>query len=173
MAIQYTKDQYWKLYAQLPQELKEAVFSNETAEHISTSCERHKVAEENIPRVASEVGNVLMGVTMPRDFQQALEKEVALNPVIAQDIAQEINRFVFFPVKGALEELHRVPAEKAEHVGVSTPRHDNLKQSTTPTESEEDDYIVKEESPEPKQPKKEVVARPKSKEADQYRESPE
>jgi len=168
MAVQYTKDQYWKIYETLPQELKEAVFSNETAEDISTACERNKVAQETIPRVASQVGDVLMGITMPIDFQQALQKEVRLKPSVVQAIAQEINRLVFYPVKAALEEIHRAPAEKidkAADIGIATPRHTAQEKETLP--EAEDDYVVRDEEDE----EQEIVKEPAPKRADEYRES--
>jgi len=170
MAAQYTRDQYWKIYEKLPQELKEAVFSNETAEHIATTCARNKVIEERISQVASEVGNVLMGVVMPSNFQQALQKEVGLKLAQAQGIAQEINRFVFYPVKAQLEEIHRTPAEKtdkAPDIGVAIPR--NVAEEKEKVPEQEDDYIVREEE----EPEQEIVEEPKPKSADEYRESVE
>jgi hypothetical protein len=171
MAQQYTKEQYWKIYDQLPQALKEVVFSNETAEHIFTACERNGVQE--MSKVAAEVGNVLMGVILPSDFQQALEKDVGLKLPVAQAVAQGINRFVFFPVKQQLEELHAVPGEKKQSqksIGVATPRHtDN---DSIQEDEANDDYIVKEEQENaPGDEAAEPVQESKPSQADQYRES--
>ncbi len=106
MPKEYTKEQLWKLYEKLPSELKEAVFSEETAENIWDVCEKNAV--EEVSQVARYAGHVLMGVLAPDDFQEALKKEVKLKKEVAKKVAQEINRFIFYPVKPALEELHKV-----------------------------------------------------------------
>ena len=170
---QYTKEQYWAIYEKLPQELKEAVFSNEVAEHIATACERNNVQE--MSQVAAAVGDVLMGVTKPSDFQQALQKEVGLQLSVAQAVAQELNRFVFYPVKAQLEDIHRVPAEqpeRAKDIGVATPRHEGERRTATPPEPQpEDDYLIAEEAEQRQE--EEIVEQPNPQESDQYREKPE
>jgi len=116
MAMQnYTKEELWKLYEKLPPGLQEAIFSEENAEHISRICERYGLKEEQISRVAKFSGRVLMGLILPEDFLSILKKEVGLEDYIAKQVAHEINRFVFAPVKDYLAQLHRVetvPAEK-------------------------------------------------------------
>lgn len=107
-----TRDQFWKLYEQLPSELKEAIFAGETADHIGDICERNGVAQEKIPEVARYTGRVLLGVLLPDEFQGVLEKEVGIKKDIAQQVAREINRFVFFPVKASLEQIHTIGLAK-------------------------------------------------------------
>lgn len=106
MQQEYTKEQLWKLYDHLPAELKEAIFSAETADAIYDTCIRNGIEESRIPEFASLAGNVLLGLLVPDDFQIALEKELKIKKDIARKIAQEINRFVFFPVKNHLAALH-------------------------------------------------------------------
>jgi len=108
MPKQYTREELWKLYQKLPKELKESIFAGETAEHIGNICERYKIPEEKISEIAKQVGNVLIGILPPGEFQEALEKEVKLEKEVAKKIAQEINRFIFYPVKPVLEELYKI-----------------------------------------------------------------
>ncbi len=110
---EYTKDQLWKLYDKLPSELQEAVFSEETAGHLDDICKRYSVAEGKVSEVAKYVGRVLLGVLPPEDFQTALEKEVVLARDAAKQIAHEINRFVFAPVKDQLNQIY--------HIGTTAP----------------------------------------------------
>lgn len=109
MPNQYSQDEIWKIYEKLPQELKEAIFSAETADAIFNSCERNKV--EEVSRVAYYVGLVLMGLLLPQEFAGTLKKELGLSKVLADAIARDINRLVFYPVKPALEQLHRMEIE--------------------------------------------------------------
>ncbi len=104
----YTREQLWKLYKKLPEELQEAIFSVETADNIYGICERNNVGIEKISSVATYVGNVLVGVLPPEELQETLEKEVKLEKAVAKKVAQEINRFIFYPVRPALEQLYKV-----------------------------------------------------------------
>jgi hypothetical protein len=120
MAVQnYTKEELWKLYEKLPPVLQEAIFSEENADHINRICERYGLKEEQIPKVAKFSGRVLMGLMLPEDFLSVLKKEVGLKDDIAKQIAHEINRFVFAPVKDYLAQLHRI--EKQPEKGTTPP----------------------------------------------------
>jgi hypothetical protein len=176
---QYTKEQYWKIYETLPQQLKEAVFSAETADHIFETCETNKV--EEVSKVAAEVGDVLMGLTLPKDFETALKKNVGLKPAVAQSIAQGINRLVFYPNKAPLEEIHRDPIKKREtpdDIGVPTPRHTEIQQENI---NAEDDYAEIEEYSENPLPNEEqenqesekAAKKTKPQSSDPYREASE
>ncbi len=113
MPKKYTQEQFWKLYEKLPQELKDAVFAEETGNNISEICERNK-AEENLGDIVDYVGQVLVGVLPPEEFQKVLEKEIGLGKETAKKIAQEINRFIFYPVKPSLEQLYKIEITSSE-----------------------------------------------------------
>ena len=125
---QYNQDEMWKIYEKLPEELKQAVFSAENADHTFSICERHGVNE--CSKVASLIGLVLMGVLLPRNFEAALVKDLGLDSDTAQRVAQEVNRFIFYPVKQQLEQLHAKFGEQESEIEIPTPRHS-------------DDYLTK------------------------------
>jgi hypothetical protein len=108
MAKEYSKEQLWKLYEKLPQELKEAVFSEETSDSIWEACIKNKIEGNEISEVARYTGRVLLGILPPAEFRETLEKEVKLDKEQAKKVAQEINRFVFYPVKSSLEVLYEI-----------------------------------------------------------------
>ena len=107
MPKKYTREEFWKLYEKLPQELKDALFAEETGNNIYETCKRNGV-ENNLDQIVEYVGQVLDGVLPPDEFQATLEKEVKLKKDIAKKVAQEINRFIFYPVKSSLEELYKI-----------------------------------------------------------------
>jgi len=107
MPKKYTREEFWKLYEKLPQELKDALFAEETGNNIYETCKRNGV-ENNLDQIVEYVGQVLVGVLPPDEFQATLEKEVKLKKDIAKKVAQEINRFIFYPVKSSLEELYKI-----------------------------------------------------------------
>jgi len=103
----YSRDQLWKLYNALPVELKEAIFSTEVSEDIFNICIRNDIENKQITEIIRCTGKVLLGVLSPDEFQNDLEKEVGLKEEVAKKVAQEINRFVFYPLKPALEKLYK------------------------------------------------------------------
>ncbi len=108
----YPKEQLWELYKELPEELKEAVFSEKTANNIYNSCKRNGLKdEEKISQVSENVGYVLLGLAAPEEFKKILLKEVKLKKEKAEKIYREIIRFVFFPLKENLEELYKIKIE--------------------------------------------------------------
>ena len=145
MPKQYTNEEFWKLYEKLPKELQEVIFSEETAEHIGNTCERYDIKEETISEIAEQVGNVLLGILPPDEFQKTLETELKLEPDIAKRMAQDISRFIFYPVKTDLEELYKVEiAPPANPTKITPPPEEK-----SPTPSDEDIYHTKEKPPAP------------------------
>jgi len=106
MPKEYLKDQLWKLFEKLPEELKELIFAAETAENIDNVCRRNNVTEDKMAEVAKSTGRVLMGLLPPSDFESVLLKEAKLRSDTAKNVAREINRFIFFPVKEILSQLY-------------------------------------------------------------------
>jgi len=129
---EYTKEQLLKLYKDLPADLKEAIFSAENADHIYEVVIRNGLAENQVPEVAARIGNVLLGLLPPSDFQATLEKELKLEKTTARKILQEINRFIFFPVKQSLAEIYKVGLEE---VASTTPTPGTI--AAEPTAAEE------------------------------------
>lgn len=138
MATPYTKDELWKIYAKLPQELQEAIFSEETADAIFNSCERNNV--KNVSVVARYAGLVLMGLILPQEFPETLRKEAKLSKTLADAVARDINRLVFYPVKPALEQLHRMEIEVSAKIVTPKPSEQSEEQEPEEGPSGDDKY---------------------------------
>ncbi len=106
MPIQYNKEQFWKLYKNLPQELKDTLWAQETGDVIYETCQKYEVAD-HLEDIVNLTGQVLIGLILPKDFQNKLEG-VGIAKDVAEKVAHEINRFIFYPVKPALEQLHNM-----------------------------------------------------------------
>lgn len=107
MAKEYTKEQIWELYRKLPAELQDALFSVENAEKICDICERYHIGEKTY-QVATLVGDVLLGILSPEEFPHTLKEELKLEEKVVKQVVQEINRFIFFPVKESLATLYKI-----------------------------------------------------------------
>lgn len=104
----YNSKQLWGLFNELPDDLKDAIFSEDTADSISSICQRYRVEDKKISKISELVGNSLMGLLPPDELQISLEKEVNLDPKTAKKVSQEINRFIFYPVKEILSSFYEI-----------------------------------------------------------------
>lgn len=117
MIKEYNDEQLQRLFKNLPEELQEAILSMETADNIWNISERYDI--EKVSTLAKRVGNVLVGILHPSEFQAVLEKELGLETEVAKKVTREINRFIFYPVRPFLERLYEGEAVTPE---ASTPK---------------------------------------------------
>jgi hypothetical protein len=129
MEKKYTPEEIWKIYEKLPEELKDAIFSEEAADNIFNICSRHGVKESRqISEVAKYVGRVLLGLLPPNELQETLEIEMKLEKEKAKKISQEVYRFIFYPVKASLEELYKIEiAPPAQPTKITPPPQESQK----------------------------------------------
>lgn len=106
--VEYRQKQLWKLYEKLPEELKQAIFSEETADNIYDVCTKEGIEDNRISEIARYTGWVLLGLLVPDEFQKTLEEKVKLKEGVAEKIASGINRFVFRSVKESLSSLYKI-----------------------------------------------------------------
>ena len=119
-------EKFWKLYKNLPQELKEVLNQATIGEEVSEICQRNRISKLS-EEIMECVTQVLIGLLPPEEFQATLERELKLPLELAKRINWEIYRYIFFPVKNSLAELYKkeavspqppiVPTEKEEKKG--------------------------------------------------------
>ena len=110
--LNYSKEQIWDLYEELPQELKDSIFSEKNADYIYNSCASNGIRDKKkISEIAKNVGYVFLGLISPKEFQKTLKK-LDLKKETAENIYKEINDYVFLPRKNILEKLYRVEISK-------------------------------------------------------------
>lgn len=98
-----TQEKYWELFQKIPEELRETIASEKTAENIFNVCVANDLDLPQITGVARYTGRVLLGILLPEDFQKTIEENLHLEKDAAKNISSEIYRFVFYPVKTTLE----------------------------------------------------------------------
>jgi len=101
---QLTKEQYWKLFNSLSEEMKDVVLSEQTAKDIADIGERNEI--DNVSLLADCISQVLFGILPPNNLTETLEKDLGLKKSQSQTIMQEINRLIFYPIKANLEEIY-------------------------------------------------------------------
>lgn len=137
MAQEVTPQQYWKLFKDLPPQLKEALSSEETANSLEEICRRYNIFNISYEFV-EYVGQVLLGLLPPDELQETLKKELRLKKDKAKKLARETYRMVFYPVKSSLEELYEMEiaplaTEKIE-APASSPKTPSSTPEVTPSE---------------------------------------
>lgn len=165
MAKDYSPQQIEKALQNLPEELKEAVFSMETADAIWSACEKQEIMDERMAKIAEYAGYVLMGLMLPQEFQVFLEKEIKLPKKTAEELGREINRFVFFPVKEILAQLYKTEiTTETEAAPLKTAEKPPAPATPAPAVPAAEEAAAKETAPE---------TAPQPKKPDTYRETVE
>lgn len=139
MPKKYTSEQFWELYKKLPQELKDALFAEETGNNIYTICKRYDI-EEGIGVMVDCVGNVLLGLLPPDEFQKTIEEELKMEKETAEKVAREIYRFVFYPVKSSLEKLYKIKIAPSAKPAWEAPTPEEKPEVKTEEKPKEDIY---------------------------------
>ncbi len=101
-----SKDEAWKIYETLPKEIKQAIFSEETANSILSACQRNGLTDQQTSQVAELVGYSLMGLLPLENLTPEIMQVTNATGAQASQIFNEINRLVFYPVKIFLDELY-------------------------------------------------------------------
>jgi hypothetical protein len=112
MPKEYNRDQFWKLFQNLPTDLQDAILSETTADSIYDICSHNDIKETS--KLAKFVGRVLLGTLDPSDLQETLKKELNFSSEKAEKVNKEIDRFIFYPVKSSLASLHETTTVHAE-----------------------------------------------------------
>lgn len=94
MEQEFTKDYFWEVYKQLPEDLKEALFSDKNNEVVSHICAQAGLSEEQLAIVAKFIGRVIMGLLPLDEFPVTIELE--LN--ISQDLTSQITRQIYISI---------------------------------------------------------------------------
>ncbi|MCX6764622.1 MAG: hypothetical protein NTU58_02840 [Candidatus Nealsonbacteria bacterium] len=118
MPKDYTPNQFWKLFENLPSDLQDAVFSEKTADDVYEICEHNDI--EEVSKLAKIVGRVLLGVSEPEKLPETLQQEFGFEKEKAEKVSKEIERFILYPLELSLSNLYEktAPKEKPTETGV-------------------------------------------------------
>jgi len=107
MLENYPKEKLQEIYESIPQDLKEALFSQETADTINDICLENNLEEKQISKIIEYVGYVFLGLLSPNDFEKTIKEKLIIKDDLAQKISRQITRLVFLPLKTSLELIHK------------------------------------------------------------------
>ncbi len=91
----------------LPYELRDAIFSVDTAEKISELGKKHGLTMVQVGLLADAIGTIMLGSTRPQEFTGALAKGLAIDVEKAKALARDVNIDIFAPIRDALKRAHQ------------------------------------------------------------------
>ena len=108
----FTEEQISQMYDNLPEDLKEAVFSVDMSEVVEKIGRGHQLNIDKIGDLANETGMVMLGVTHPNEFIANLADRLEVDKEKARAIGGEINEQIFKKVRDSLRKIHNMREEE-------------------------------------------------------------
>jgi len=99
----------YELFSKLPQDLRETMFSVETADKIGEVAKKNNLNNDQTWWFSHTVGMILLGETKITNFVETLQKRCKLEETKARQLARDINEIIFLPVKESLKKIHQIP----------------------------------------------------------------
>ncbi len=129
-----SKEEFWEEYENLPEIIKDNLFSEENYDIISEICDANGLADENSKsQLMKYVGKTLIGKLPIKDFIVTIELEMELDAKVAKEISREIDKKIFSHLRIALNKIYSDPKvdnkvdlsnnKKTERI-ISTPKSD-------------------------------------------------
>jgi len=127
-----SRDELWAIYNTLPATLKDAIFSEDTADAIFNICKLYEIDKNS--EVAKIIGRILMGLLPPEFLRDTLQEEIGLKEDIAKKTTMELEHFILNPVKKELDALYEeIEGKEEKPVG-------DTKEQPTEEPKKEDSY---------------------------------
>ncbi len=99
-------DQFWKIYPNLPPDIQEAIFSEETAKIVQGLVEQYGLEDQPVAKLGNIVGDVLLGLFNLGQVPARLQQEYALSEELAQKLNGDLQNLIFQPLQGNLKKLN-------------------------------------------------------------------
>jgi hypothetical protein len=104
-------EQLKEIYMKLPNDLKDAIFSVDSAEIIQAIGKKYNLAIDKTGELADETGLVMLGITHPDNFISNLAERLGIDKDTAGKIAGEVNNQIFAKVRESLKKIQTSPPE--------------------------------------------------------------
>lgn len=108
-------------YLQLPQGLQEAMFDVKTADIIEKTAKENDLTAEQLWQFSYLVGMIFLGDLHIAEFIKAIQEKCKLPHEASRNLARQINKELFLPLKEDLKIVHRIPKWPREDEGETPP----------------------------------------------------
>jgi hypothetical protein len=110
----YNQEQLRKKFNRLPEAIKEAIASVETADTIRSISYKYNLHVDQMGELADETGLLMLGLTKPQDYVDNLFHRLKTTYPKCKDIAKDVNEEIFKPIKESLMKVHNPMADEVE-----------------------------------------------------------
>ena len=118
--VKITPEQARKRFKTLPEEIKEVIFSEQTAEIIGKIGEESHLPQDKTSKMAEIAGLVLLGFLHAEDVAAELEEVLVINSLMARSLQDSLQKKLFYRYKDALDKIYSPkPDEIAEPQKIS------------------------------------------------------
>lgn len=114
---QKKNEEFRKKEAKLPEELQDALSSDEFGDFYEEICTKYDILSY-LYELNDIVGNVFLGDLSPKDFKESIKDALNLSEEDSITFTQEFNHEIFYPVRSGLRKIynsneigHRIKAE--------------------------------------------------------------
>lgn len=112
--MNYTQEQLLKIFKNLPEEVKDAIVSVDTADAIKNIGDKYKLHIDQMGVLASLTGGVMLGTLKPHDFLSNIQGKLNISLETAGEIVKDINTAIFFPIRQQLKVIHNLERSSEE-----------------------------------------------------------
>ncbi|MBU2545315.1 hypothetical protein KKC65_02585 [Patescibacteria group bacterium] len=107
--LEYSKEELWSLYKQIPKDLQRATFSEQVGTDIRKICDKNGITDEDlILKITKNVGYVFLGLLSPDKFSEELQRDLKMKKETADQISGGLTNIVFLPLKKSLDILYGI-----------------------------------------------------------------
>lgn len=124
--MNYTKEQLNEIFDKLPEDLKDAIFSIDSATAMEEIGAKYHLHIDQIGNLGSETGYVLLGVELPESLIGKISQKLGLSMETSAQIASELNTKVFSKVRDSLRRIHE--EKKGIKTGLTSERKAEISQ---------------------------------------------
>ena len=107
-----------EFFKKLPLDLREAMSSIDTSTAVERIAGKHRLLIDKMGILAEEIGNVMFGVSHPKDFIHNLSDKLGVDRETARKIAEDVNQQIFSKVRESLRNLHGIADEEKTMKGI-------------------------------------------------------
>lgn len=110
----YTDEEFDKVFATLPEDVKEAMSSVNTVNIMMEMKTKYDLHIDQLGELSAEVGMLMLGAIHPQEFIGKVEAGLRIPRETAKLIAAEVNEKIFRPVRDSLIQIHKMKKPESE-----------------------------------------------------------
>src|SRR3989339_717928 len=121
----YTPEQLREKMKTLPEDLREAFFSEEVTNVIIKTAKNYGLHVDQYGILGGEVYGIIFGLSHPKDFIINLTNRLGVEKEIAKKIAEDINLQIFQKIRLSLKKIHNITDEAQKALAKPPEIHEN------------------------------------------------